>query len=135
MNTQETAALLTMCSGYDNREASELQLRAWAEALADVELSEAQAAVKKHYTQDLNPHRITVTDVLLVVKAARRPSSHARLDAAKAAMGAVRDCELCDDLGYRLPARAVVCTHVERPAVNARQRVARAIEARRAESS
>ena len=135
MNIQEVSVLMIRCTAYDNREASELQLRAWTEALADVELEEALAAVVKHYVEDLNPHRITVTEILLAVKAARRPSSADRLAAAKASMDAIKTCELCDERGYRLPSCSVVCTHTERRAVNARQRVARAIEARRAESS
>lgn len=129
MNTRETGALLAMCAGYDNREASELQLRAWAEGLEAVDFGKAQEAVKDHYLVALNPHRITVTDILLFVKLSRRPSHPERLHAAIEAMKAVEACDLCDDRGYRLPASLVLCKHSEVRTIGAAAQVRRMLEA------
>ena len=47
----------------------------------------------------------------LEAKPAKADHRAARLDAAKASMAAIRNCALCDEAGYRLPKRLILCTH------------------------
>lgn len=76
MSPAEAALLLGVAAAYDNRTVSEIAARAWAEALAGVELADAKAVVVEHYrrTRDW----IMPADVLAGVKAMQR----ARLAAA-----------------------------------------------------
>lgn len=49
MNTAQAAQLLAMAAAYDNRNASEIAARAWAEALDDVRFEDARYALIEHY--------------------------------------------------------------------------------------
>ncbi|MCR6649747.1 MAG: hypothetical protein NVV70_17010 [Cellulomonas sp.] len=51
MNAAEAALLLSMASAYDNRTVSEITARAWAEALSDVDVTDAKTVLVEHYRQ------------------------------------------------------------------------------------
>lgn len=126
---QETGALLAMCAAYDSREASEIQLRAWADALAEVPFGEAQAAVKEHYATRMETRRMMPGDVLRLVREARRPSRADRVAELRSRWEAVKACELCDEHGYRLPKRLSLCSHRAPSAIGAAAQVRRMLEA------
>jgi hypothetical protein len=49
MNKQEVAAALGKVQAFDNRNVTEATVLAWAEALADITLAEALAAITEHF--------------------------------------------------------------------------------------
>lgn len=49
MNASEAAILLGLAAAYDRRTVGEADARAWADALDDIALEDAQDAVKRHY--------------------------------------------------------------------------------------
>lgn len=63
----EAAALLAMASSFDNREQNSHATRAWAEALKDIDFTDARQVIIDHYRSD---HRwIMPSDVIAGVKA------------------------------------------------------------------
>lgn len=70
MNASEAALLLGMCASFDRRTVGEADARAWALALADVTLDDAQQAVAAHYGE--SREWIMPADVKRLVKAMRR---------------------------------------------------------------
>lgn len=126
MNAKETTLLLADVARRDRRQPSEAMVAMWHDALDDVDFRDAKdalALLNRETTDYLMPAHIR--QALKRVRADRaRPS----LAAGQAKAKAIKGCDLCDDLGYRLPARRVVCDHTERRAVNAAQRVRQALE-------
>jgi hypothetical protein len=72
----EAAALLAYAAGYDNRQPDQFAASSWAEALEDIDFTDARQVIKKHYqsTRDW----IMPSDVINGVRAMER----ARIDLA-----------------------------------------------------
>lgn len=49
MNLEEAGAVLAKAAGYDNRNVGEANVRAWHEALADLDVRDCLAAVAEHH--------------------------------------------------------------------------------------
>lgn len=48
----EAVALLATAAGFDGREVDRMQTQAWAEALADIDFTDARAVIVDHYRQE-----------------------------------------------------------------------------------
>lgn len=70
MNLTETSALLTFAARYDRRTIGEQDVRAWQEALADVDVEGARDAVVAHYRESTD--FLMPAHVRARVKAARQ---------------------------------------------------------------
>lgn len=128
MNRTETAKALGKAIAYDNREPSRMMIEAWHEALGDFDLADVLDAIGRHYAS--SPEFIQPAHVRAQIGQMRRARSlQDRRDRAGAAQSAIRQCALCDERGYRLPGRGVVCTHREVRAVGASSRLRRVLEA------
>ncbi|WP_327047270.1 hypothetical protein OG320_05095 [Microbispora sp. NBC_01189] len=93
MNPSEAAVLLGIAAAFDRRTVGEVDARAWAEALADVALDDARAAVVEHYRE--SARWLMPADVRTRVKAMRRARLEREVLPAPPA-------ELCDDVkGYK----------------------------------
>lgn len=79
MNAAEAVRLLGVCTLYDSRRPSDAVAKQWAADLAGIDLDEAIAAVREHYTTRPD-ERIGVGHVIAIVKRHRR----ARLERAQA---------------------------------------------------
>lgn len=126
MNQDETKMLLADVARRDNRPPSFALLAMWHDALDDIDFHDAKAALKilnRETTDYLMPAHIRNA-----VKRARRDRARPSLEAAKARAAARAACALCDDRGYRLPARRVVCDHSEPKQIGWAQRFRRQIE-------
>lgn len=56
MNRADTARLLTLVSGFDNREVTDAAVLAWYSALQDVPYNDAQRYVVEHFTTAATRH-------------------------------------------------------------------------------
>ncbi|MET8908370.1 hypothetical protein [Micromonospora sp. NPDC004551] len=124
MTLDEAAAVLAKAQAYDRRTVGEADIRAWQEALADVALADALAAVTAHYrdsTDWLMPAhvRARVAQAHAARQQAERDAAHDRFAELQAAQptptrsfGTVR--ELLDSLGVELrPGRPEVFHRAE----------------------
>lgn len=63
----ETVALLATAAGFDGREQDRMQTQAWAEALADVDFTDARAVIVDHYRRE--HWKITPSHIIAGVRA------------------------------------------------------------------
>lgn len=81
MNHSETARLLAAIAAYNNRTIGEADVEAWQSALDDIELTDALAAVKKHYRTSIDwimpLHVRTLVDEILKERSRPEPSKWA----------------------------------------------------------
>lgn len=70
MTPAEAAVALSLCAAYDRRTIGEADARAWAEALPDIRLEDARAAIVRHYRERRD--WIMPADVLGLVRIVRR---------------------------------------------------------------
>lgn len=69
MNIEETADILALCAGYDNRRVGEADILAWHRVIGDLLFEQAREAVFAHYTD--SRERIMPADVRNRVKIMR----------------------------------------------------------------
>lgn len=69
MNASEAAQLLTVAAAFDQRTISREDAIAWADVLRSVDLEDAVAAVKQHYTNSTT--RVMPADIFRGVRALR----------------------------------------------------------------
>lgn len=110
MNQAEAARLLSMASAYDRRTIGEADALAWADALHDVDYSDAAQAVREHYRD--SREWLMPADVRNRVKAIRddrlrstpiEPPGHELTDDARRYMASLnRNVRAIAD-GYALP--------------------------------
>lgn len=128
MNAEEAGNLLKVQSYQDGRQPSDGQIAVWADSLSDLTYDEALDAMRslwKDSTDYMTPALIRGR----VRQRHKHRAAHGRKVAAELASAKAKTCELCDDRGYRLPARRIVCDHKERRAVGAAAAVRRMLEA------
>ena len=70
MTPTEAAALLTVCSGLDNRKPTAEAAQLWAEILGDLPLADCRAAVVAHYRE--SREWLMPADIVRLVRAGRR---------------------------------------------------------------
>lgn len=77
MNLTETSKLLTVASGFDRREVTEVTVAAWQLALADVPYEACVQAVTRHFTDPATRHAyLEVGHVLDRLEAGQRTRLH-----------------------------------------------------------
>lgn len=133
MKRSEVAALLSMCSAYDNRTIGEADVVAWHTIIGHLPVEQARAAVIDHYTRE--SRRIMPADVMAGAKRIRRDL----LDSADASF--VPSCDPDDAEEYRrqliehrkavADGHVVAVTALEGPAMSPRKVIAE-IAARKA---
>lgn len=94
MTPSEAAVALGMCAAFDRRTVGETDARAWAEALPDIDITDAKRAIVAHYRERRD--WIMPANIYQTVKAERR----GRLSAGSAIDG-IPDADPDDVAAYQ----------------------------------